>query len=120
MPARILLRPDRTTLSADAVDVAMLSVEIGDAQGRMMPTASNSVEFAIEGPAKLIGVGNGDPRCIELDKDSRRSAFNGLCMAIVQSNREAGDIRISATSPGLESASITLRSMQITPRPFVE
>jgi beta-galactosidase len=120
MPARILLRPDRTTLSADAVDVAMLSVEIVDAQGRMMPTASNSVEFAIEGPAKLIGVGNGDPRCIELDKDSRRSAFNGLCMAIVQSNREAGDIRISATSPGLESASITLRSMQITPRPFVE
>jgi beta-galactosidase len=119
-PSGIRLRADRTTISADAVDVSVLSVEIVDAQGRTMPTASNLVEFTVQGPANLIGLGNGDPRCIEMDKANKRSAFNGLCMAIVQAGREPGSITVSATSPGLDQASITLQSTEATPKPFVE
>jgi beta-galactosidase len=116
----IRLRSDRATISADAVDVSMVTMEIVDEQGRIMPTASNLVEFTVQGPAKLIGLGNGDPRCIELDKESKRSAFNGLCMAIVQAGREPGSITISATSHGLEHAAITLQSAEAALKPFVE
>jgi beta-galactosidase len=116
----IRLSADRAMISANAVDVSMITVEIVDAQGRMMPTASNEVEFAIEGPAKLIGLGNGDPRCIEMDKASKRSTFNGLCMAIVQATRVPGSVTILATSPGLEQTSITFQSAEAAPKPFVE
>jgi beta-galactosidase len=33
-----------------------------------MPTAGNEVTFAVKGPGKIIGVGNGDPGCHEADK----------------------------------------------------
>jgi len=51
----------------------------------------------------LIGVGNGDPSCHEPDKGKQRNAFNGLCLAIVQSSRTRGAISIQADSPGLKS-----------------
>jgi beta-galactosidase len=43
----------------------------------------------------------------------KRSVFNGLAQAIVQSKREAGEIRLTATSPGLSPAvaSIAVQSM---------
>jgi len=57
----------------------------------------------------VLGVGNGDPSCHEPDKASERSAFNGLCMAIVQSKRgDAGQVVVSVTSAGLEAATVSL------------
>jgi beta-galactosidase len=38
-----------------------------DAQGRFVPVAQNKINFSIEGPGKMIGVGNGDPSCHEPD-----------------------------------------------------
>jgi beta-galactosidase len=67
--------------------------------------------FTVEGEGKLIGVDNGDPMSHEDFKANRRRAFNGLCLAIVQSTASAGAIRIGATSPGLASANITVRSV---------
>ena len=51
--------------------------------------------------ARSIGVGNGDPTSHESDKGSSRKAFNGLCMALVQSTKTAGNITVEASSPGL-------------------
>lgn len=38
-------------------------------------------------------------------KDEKRTAFNGKCLAIVQSTGEPGEIEILATSEGLDDAS---------------
>jgi beta-galactosidase len=65
--AGIKLTPDRATIHADGEDLSMVTVAVTDAQGRMVPTASNLVRFAIGGPGKIIGVGNGDPICHEPD-----------------------------------------------------
>jgi len=45
------------------------------------------------------------PTSHEPDKAKQRSAFNGLCLAIIQPAREPGAIRIQAESPGLKAAS---------------
>ena len=66
-PASIHLLPDRQAINADGEDVSIVTVSVADAQGRMMPVASNRVKFAVEGPGRLIGVGNGDPSCHEPD-----------------------------------------------------
>ena len=119
-PARIVLRADRTRIAADSEDASIVSVELLDHEGRTVPTASNMIKFALSGPGKIIGVGNGDPSCDEFDKAEQRSAFNGLCMAIVQSKRAAGALTLQATSPGIESASLVIESEGTIPRPFVE
>jgi beta-galactosidase len=86
-----------------------------------VPTASDKVTFAIGGPGAVIGVGNGDPSCHEPDRASERSAFNGLCMAIVQSKRgEAGAIAVTVTAAGLETATVTVTAAAGTPIPVVE
>ena len=109
-PAAIRLSPDRTALSADNADLSVLKVEVIDAQGRVVPTASDKIFFALSGPAKLIGVGNGDPGCHEPDKADSRSAFNGLAQAIIQSTREAGTITVTARADGLAAATATFTS----------
>ena len=103
-PAAIVLEPDRTALTADGADISLVTVKIVDAQGRTVPVATNAVTFSVTGAGHLLGVGNGNPTCHEPDKGNQRSAFNGLCLAIVQSSRTPGKITIQADSPGLKSA----------------
>lgn len=109
-PAAIRLSSDRCDLSADNADLAVVTVEIIDAQGRVVPTAGNKVAFSLSGPGKLIGVGNGDPTCLETDKGSSRSAFNGLAQAIVQTGRSAGEIVLRAEAEGLLGATLVVTS----------
>ena len=116
-PAAIQLTPHRTPLNADGEDVSVMTVQILDAQGRVVPTADNRVAFTVTGPGRIIGVGNGDPSSHEPDRAAQRQAFNGLCMALLQTTKEAGDIRVEASSPGLTTASVTVPSRGVTLRP---
>jgi beta-galactosidase len=117
--AKLALTVDRPAISADGEDVAMFAVEVQDAQGRPVPTADNQVSYRVGGPGKAIGVGNGDPTNHESDKASSRKAFNGLCMALVQSTKAAGNITVEASSPGLAPASVTIGSKAVKLRPQV-
>ena len=103
-PAAIKLEPDRTILTTNGTDISLVTVRIVDEQGRAVPMATNAVIFSVTGPGQLIGLGNGDPNCHEPDKGRQRSAFNGLCLAIIQSFHTPGTITIQADSPGLKSA----------------
>jgi beta-galactosidase len=108
--AGIVLEPDRATLRADGQDLSVVTVRIVDAQGRTVPTADHEVSFTVRGQGALIGVGNGDPISHEADKAERRRAFNGLCMALVQTLRGAGEIEVEASSAGLASAQVRLKA----------
>ncbi len=90
-PESIRLTSDRTEINADGEDVAVLSVEVLDKEGRAIPTAANMISFKVTGEGALIGVGNGDPNCQESDKDPKRSLFNGLAQVIVQASTHSGD-----------------------------
>jgi beta-galactosidase len=68
------------------------------------------VTFKVTGPARIDGVGNGDPSCHEPDKASQRSAFNGYCLVIVQATDRAGKITLTAESPGLKPATVNIES----------
>lgn len=86
----------------------------------MVPTADNSISFAITGPGTIIGVGNGDPSSHEPDtfvatKENpsptwSRSLFNGLAQVIVQTTKDAGEIKLTATGKGLAPATVTLKT----------
>jgi beta-galactosidase len=118
-PAQIELRPDRPRIAADGEDVSVIEVRVVDSAGRIVPVADNEISFAVSDAGRLIGVGNGDPSSHEPDKASRRRAFNGFCVAFVQSRKTAGEITVQATSPGLASATAIIQCEQATPRPAV-
>jgi beta-galactosidase len=64
----IRLRPDRSSIKADRQDVSMITVAIEDDKGRFVPVAGNEIMFTLDGPGKIIGVGNGDPSSHEADQ----------------------------------------------------
>jgi len=117
--AKLTMIADRSVISADGEDVAMFAVSVEDAQGRVVPVTDNEVAFKVSGSGKLIGLGNGDPTDQESDKGTSRKAFSGLCMAIVQSTKNAGSITVEASSPGLTPSSVTIAAKAVTLRPQV-
>jgi len=117
--AKIVLKPDRSKIDAGGEDLSMVAVEIQDREGRVVPVAGNEVVFQVSGAGRLIGVCNGDPSSHESDHAGKRSAFQGLCMAIVQSARQPGETRVEASSAGLEGASVTIECRAGKVRPSV-
>src|SRR5207253_8701026 len=86
-PTRIELSPDRTAIQADRRDVSVINISILDPKGRVVPVANNLIHFQLEGPGKIIGVGNGNCSSHERDictSEWQRSAFNGLAQVIIQ------------------------------------
>jgi beta-galactosidase len=65
--AALKLAPDRASINADGEDLSVVTVAVTDAAGRVVPVADNHVEFDLDGPGQIIGVGNGDPSCHEPD-----------------------------------------------------
>ena len=115
--AQIALLPDRNTILADGLDVSVVTVEVLDAQGNVVPTSTNEINFSISGGA-IIGVGNGNPSSHEADKASnQRAVFNGLAEVIVQSISQPGPIVLTATSSGLTSTNVTITEAATLPPP---
>jgi hypothetical protein len=107
---------DRSTILADGRDVSVVTVEVLDAQGNVVPTATNNISFSISGGA-IIGVGNGNPSSHEADQASQRMVFNGLAEIIVQSTNQPGSITLTATSTGLTSTNVTITAASSLPAP---
>jgi len=96
---------------ANGQDVALLSVDVVDAQGSVVPTAASMVTFSVEGGggARILGTSNGDPASLELNTSPTRRAFGGRLMAVIRPSVPAqGALRVTATSPGLASDSLEL------------
>jgi beta-galactosidase len=119
----VRLTADRTIIDADGADVVVLTVDALDTAGRALPTAQNLINFKIAGEGALIGVGNGDPNCHESDKEPRRSLYNGLAQAIVQSTKTAGTITIEASTVVRNStvapAKVEITTKQVELKPVV-
>ena len=115
-PAKLTAEPDRRKISADGRDLSVITVKVVDDQGRLVPIGANGIDFEIKGPGRLIGMGNGNPSCHEGEKPSSpnkgtRSAFNGLCVAIVQSLESAGYITVEVSSPRLQGFSVDVEAI---------
>jgi beta-galactosidase len=111
-PAQVALNSNVRTLKADGCDVAIIRVAIKDEKGRVVPTADNLVKFTIEGPGKIIGTGNGNPASHEPDKASQRMAFNGYCLVLIQTDRQAGEIKIKALSDNLRGTEVVIKTIK--------
>jgi beta-galactosidase len=107
-PAALRLTAETGSLAANAEDVAPIRVEVLDAQGRVAGDADNPIRFSISGAGTLAGVGNGNPASPESNIGSQRKAFHGLAMVLVRAGEVPGEITVTAESPGLKAARLTI------------
>ena len=110
-----VLKADRQELTADGRDVAVVTVEVQDQKGRVVPDACPLLTFTLEGNGRILGAGNGDPMYLGADhpkdKDCRQftiPAFNGLAQVLVQSGEEASTITLRCQSEKLQTGSVCI------------
>ena len=114
---KTVLKADRSTITADGRDLAIITIEVQDVKGRMVPNACPLLTFQLEGEGHILGAGNGDPMYLGEDYPKRQEgrtfsipAFNGLAQLLVQSTETAGNITLSCTSEGLNTSTLQINT----------
>ncbi len=107
---RIMLSPDATELMADSKDICHIEFTVVDEQGVRVPDPDREITFDVEGPARIIGIENGDLNSIEDPKDNVHQAYRGRGLAILQSSRQPGRVRVTARAQGLDEATIEIET----------
>jgi beta-galactosidase len=112
-PTVIKLTADRSLIKADGQDLSYVTVELLDDKGIRNPKAENLVEFDIEGPGNIIGVGNANPVSIESFVEPERKVWQGRCLVIIKSEKNAGKIVLKVTSGDLKQAIIEVNTTDV-------
>jgi beta-galactosidase len=111
LAAGLALTPDRRVIAPDGEDLSFITVDVVDASGTMVPSATNRIAFEVQG-GTIAGVDNGNAISLERYQDTnQRRAFSGKALLIVASDGSGDPIRVTATSPGLASGTTTVHAM---------
>lgn len=108
VPARLVLRADRTELKADGKDIAFVTVSVVDKDGNECPDAANQLQFSVKGAGTYRAACNGDQTSLEQFHLPKMKLFSGKLVVLVQSAKKAGTITLEVTGKGLKTARLTL------------
>ncbi|MDR1009992.1 MAG: DUF4982 domain-containing protein [Opitutaceae bacterium] len=101
----------KKTHAADGHDLALVEVEVVDADGRRCPTALDLIDFELEGPAEWRGgIGHGREDNYILSKTLPVEC--GVNRIFIRTTRDPGTIRLHAKSGALRPAEIVLQSVE--------
>jgi beta-galactosidase len=107
---RVRLSPDRATIRADGQDLSFITVEVLDPVGRLQPNDEHSIHFNLSGPGVIAGMDNGDLKNADAYQANERKVWHGRALVVIRSAHDEGKIRLTATSPGLREATLTIQS----------
>ena len=108
--SQICLTPDRTEFLADNKDLCFLTIETLDDNGHLVENAVDYVTVKVEGPARLVGMDNGDSTDTDPYKTNTRKLFSGKLLAVICSTGEPGMIRVTASGKDLRDAQVLLET----------
>ena len=103
----LVAEADNAEWKADGNDLQHIRVVATDKKGRRVQTSKGKVMFAVEGPAAIVGVINGDMTSDELSVGNSRELYNGTCTVILRSDRKPGKVTLTATCDGMKKAKLT-------------
>ncbi len=107
-PAKVVLSADKTKVANDWNDVVFVTATVVDANGVVVPNASDLIEFNVSGPGVIAAVDSADNADHDPFQATKRKAFQGLCDALIKANGKSGTITISAKSGVLVSNKLTI------------
>lgn len=109
--ARLEASADRMQIQANGVDLSFIAVRVTDKDGLTVPTATNLIQFEVEGQGEIVATDNGDPTDFRPFPSHKRNTFSGLALVIVRSKAgQPGSILITAKSEGLETATVKIKT----------
>ena len=100
---------DPSGWKADGADVALVQIEVVDAQGHRCPLANDMIHYELEGPAEWRGGIAQGPDNYILAKDFPVEC--GVNRAILRSTTQAGKITLKASAEGLKGASVSFETV---------
>ncbi len=103
----VRLTPDRTRIEGDGSDLSFVTVELVDAEGVAVPTASELVRFTVEG-GRIVGTDNGDPTDGMSLSRPERKLFSGKALAVVQATGR-GSVTLTASVEGIGSETVKIK-----------
>ena len=121
--SRLSAKPHKRTLRRDGQDIVVVDLSLLDSRGRLVPDACDSLQFAVSGPAEILGCGNGDPGFKGVERprplpagaagpsSARRfvfPAFMGRAQVILRSREGSGPVVFTARLRGGRAVEVRL------------
>ena len=107
-PHHLVVTPNRIEASADGEDLIYFTITVEDKNGNPVPTATNMVEFSVDGAGTFEVAANGDPTCVLPFQTPRMALFSGAATAIARTAENPGTLRLTAKAKGLKPATATV------------
>lgn len=115
--SKLVISQNKETMPADGSSLAYITVDVTDANGNLDTTATNEINFTLEGNGEIVGVDNGDQATV--NKYQQRSvltsstsakikAYAGKALVIVRSAKDAGSMTVQISSDNLEGGSVVI------------
>ena len=109
-PYKIILDPDRKTITADGEDISFITVSVVDNNGVPCPTATNQLNFSVTGAGTYRAACNGDATSLEIFHEPTMKLFSGKLVVLVKATDKPGDIQLEVTGNGLQTGKLDLKS----------
>ena len=109
-PARLRLTADRHVIAADGQDLAFITVEVVDSEGRVCPDAAVACEAFVKGAGSVLAFGSADLKDRESTTSAQVTTWKGRALLVVRSQQKKGAIQASIKS-SLPTASLTVKTV---------
>jgi beta-galactosidase len=105
-PKRLLLEPERKTITADGNDLAYITVSLVDKNGTLCPDSANRLEFSVTGAGTYKAACNGDATSLEPFTQPQMSLFHGQLVVVCQAGKTPGTMTLTVKDPatGMKSS----------------
>ena len=103
---------DKTKMKADGRDMIFLDVTATDENGNLVENAVSRVQARVEGAARLAGMDAGDSTDDDSFKQDHRRMFSGHLLVMLMATKQAGEITVTLTSPGLKEKILHLEAVE--------
>jgi hypothetical protein len=102
---------NKKSLLANSEDVVLLEIIIVDENSNPVPDASNEISVEVTGPAKLIGMDNGNQSDVASFQINSRKTFEGRILLTLQASDTPGLVKVFLKAPGLEKATYSIQTL---------
>ena len=104
--AAVVLAPESDTLPNDGETLVFVKVTLADAKGTPVPRDSRRVSFSVEGPGRIVSVGNSNPKGHDSFKATASHPLNNGRAGLAVTRTAPGKIVLRASADGLAPAAI--------------
>ena len=107
---KLIAEADNANWKADGEDLQHIRLTAVDAKGRRVLTASDELNFSVDGDASIVAVTNGDIESDELNVATHRHLWQGAAMVILRAGTSPSHVTLKTTSDQFKSLTTKLET----------